>query len=137
MNFFLKQKTPCQALGDREILLTDGVQFPLIDDPMEVELMVLREAILLCLGHGFMEVRFKGDAKVVIKKIIRAHTKDSRIGVILEEIVQYFALHTRFSVRFVGQSSNMVAHLVARKALALYPTASRIFDFQALLKSRM
>ncbi|CAL1413810.1 unnamed protein product [Linum trigynum] len=40
---------------DREVLLAKGIQFPVIDDPMVVELLVLREAILWCQGLGFTE----------------------------------------------------------------------------------
>ncbi|CAL1354845.1 unnamed protein product [Linum trigynum] len=109
----------------------------MIDDPMVVELLDLREAVLWCISHGFTDMRFEGDAKVVIDKILGADTSDSRMGAILEEIVQFVASSPGFSVRFVGRHSNRVAHLVARKALFLYPTTSRLFDFQSWLNSRM
>ncbi|CAL1405225.1 unnamed protein product [Linum trigynum] len=54
---------------NREVLMVQGIQFLLIDDPLVVEMLALREAILWCLDHGFTEVRFEPDAKVVIKKI--------------------------------------------------------------------
>ncbi|CAL1375080.1 unnamed protein product [Linum trigynum] len=121
----------------REILGVMGVQFQCIDDPLVVEVLALREAIWWCLEHGFSAVHFEGDAKVVIDKINRAETGDTRMGVVLEEVVSYFAFHSGFSVRFVGRSHNKVAHVVARKALSLLPIACRVFDFRAWLNSRM
>ncbi|CAL1356986.1 unnamed protein product [Linum trigynum] len=121
----------------REILRVKGVQFQCIDDPLVVEVLALREAIWRCLEQGFSTVLFEGDAKVVIDKINRAENGDSRMGAVLEEIVSYFAFHSGFSVRFVGRSHNRVAHMVARKALSLFPITCRVFDFQAWLNSRM
>ncbi|CAL1382282.1 unnamed protein product [Linum trigynum] len=114
------------------ILLASGVQFPLIDDPMTVELLVCSVRRLF----GFSKMRFEGDVKVVIEKIIRADVRNSRIGAILEEVVHLFTLHAGFSVRFVGRSNNRVAYLMARNTLSLYQTASRFFDFQTWLHSR-
>ncbi|CAL1401916.1 unnamed protein product [Linum trigynum] len=119
------------------VLMAKGIQFPGIDDPTVVELLVLREAIAWCLGQGFTGMRFEGDAKVIIDKINSKDASDSRMGVVLEEVLQYFCSNPGFSVRFVGRRNNRVAHLVARKALSLYPTTSRFFDFQAWLGSRM
>ncbi|CAL1373191.1 unnamed protein product [Linum trigynum] len=67
----------------REVLWDMGVQFPLVDDPIVTELLVLREAISWCLGHGFLEMRFEGDAKVVIDNINKADVRDNRMGAIL------------------------------------------------------
>ncbi|CAL1381105.1 unnamed protein product [Linum trigynum] len=80
------------------ILLAKGVQFQDIDDLMVVELLVFREAILFCLSHGFLVVRFEGDAQVVIKKILRADARDTRMGAILEEVVQHFANHSGYDL---------------------------------------
>ncbi|CAL1381312.1 unnamed protein product [Linum trigynum] len=121
----------------RGVLWAAGIQFPIIDDPLIVELLFLREAILWCLGQGLTSMRFEGDAKVIIDKIRQADTRDNRVGAVLEEVTQYFASNPGFSVRFIGRSSNRVAHLVARKALSLYPAMSRFFDFQAWLLSRV
>ncbi|CAL1404958.1 unnamed protein product [Linum trigynum] len=121
----------------RVVLRAIGVQFPVLDDPTVVELLALREAILWCLGQGLAFVRFEGDAKLVIDKIRRADTGDSRMGVVLEEVVNHFDSNPGFSVRFVGRRNNRVAYLVARKALSVYPTMSRAFNFQAWLISRM
>ncbi|CAL1400065.1 unnamed protein product [Linum trigynum] len=121
----------------REVLRAQGVQFGAIDDPWVVEALVLREAILWCVANGFQEVRFEGDAKVIIEKINQAETRDSRIGMILEEIRHCMVHNSGFSVRFVGRRNNRVAHAVARKALALYPSTCRSFNFQAWLISRM
>ncbi|CAL1396592.1 unnamed protein product [Linum trigynum] len=63
----------------RVVLRASGIQIPVIDDPAMVELTALREAILLCLGQGFASVRFEGDAKVVIDKIRRGDSRDSRM----------------------------------------------------------
>ncbi|CAL1358509.1 unnamed protein product [Linum trigynum] len=122
---------------ERRILLAKGVQFSQLDDPRMVELLVLRDAIIWCMEQGLSEVRFEGDAKVVIDKINQANTRDSRLGVVLEEIGHYFRIQSGFSVRFVGRENNRVAHLVARKALSLFPTMSRFFDFQSWLISRV
>ncbi|CAL1396881.1 unnamed protein product [Linum trigynum] len=119
------------------LLLARGVQFSQMDDPVVVELLVLREAIIWCLEQGLSEVRFEGDAKVIIDKINQADTRDSRLGTVLEEIAHSFRTQPGFSVRFVGRENNRVAHLVARKALSLYPTMSRFFDFQTWLASRV
>ncbi|CAL1397696.1 unnamed protein product [Linum trigynum] len=121
----------------RDVLMAKGVQFSIIDDPMMVELLVLREGIIWCLERGFTDVQFEGDAKVVIDKILQADTRDNRVGAILEEVVLGLSSNPGFSVRFVGRSSNRITHLVARKALSLYPTTSRLFDFQSWLISRM
>ncbi|CAL1408509.1 unnamed protein product [Linum trigynum] len=114
----------------REVLLVNGVHFPGVDDPMVVELLTLREAILWCLGHGFSAVRFEGDAQLVIEKIRRGKSADSRMGPILEEVSNLVVAHAGLSVRFVGRRNNRIAHLVARKTLSLYPTTSHFFDFQ-------
>ncbi|CAL1413585.1 unnamed protein product [Linum trigynum] len=111
------------------VLRVAGVQFPAIDDHATVELIALREALLWCLGQGLASVRFEGDAKVVIDKIRRRDSRDSRLGAILEEVIKIFDSSPGFSVRFVGRHRNRVAHLVARKALALYPIMSRAFNF--------
>ncbi|CAL1377707.1 unnamed protein product [Linum trigynum] len=121
----------------RDILMAKGVQFPGIDDPAVVELLVLREAMLWCLEHGFAVVRLEGDAKVIIDKIRQADTSDNQMGAVLDEVVQYFAAHPGLSVRFVVRRYNRVAHEVARKALSLYPTLCRFFDFQTWLESRV
>ncbi|CAL1387087.1 unnamed protein product [Linum trigynum] len=121
----------------REVLLVKGVSFPGMDDPMLAEMLVLREAIVWCVGNGFTAVRFEGDAQVIIEKILQRDTRDNRVGSILEEVVQAFDMNRGFSVRFVGRRNIRVAHLVARKALYLYPTTCRLSDFQAWLNSRM
>ncbi|CAL1355890.1 unnamed protein product [Linum trigynum] len=120
-----------------DVLFVQGIQFPGVQDPAVVELLALREAILRCVGHGVEVVRFEGDAKAVIDKINQADARDSRMGAVLQEVIQYFVAHPGFSIRFVGRRNNRVAHLVARKALTLYPATSRFFDFQAWLNSRM
>ncbi|CAL1375500.1 unnamed protein product [Linum trigynum] len=122
---------------DRAILLAKGVQFQSMDDPMIVELLVLREAIVWCLELGFSDVRFEGDAKVLIDKVNKEDTRDNRVGAVLEEIMYYVHAHAGLAVLFVGRSNNRVAHLVARKALSLYLAISRHFDFQTWLISRM
>ncbi|CAL1372275.1 unnamed protein product [Linum trigynum] len=114
----------------RTLLLARGVQFTQMDDPGVVELLVLRDAIMWCIEQGLSEVRFEGDAKVIIDKLNQADTRDSRLGAVLEEVAHYLRTQPGFSVRFVGRENNRVAHLVARKALSLYPTMSRFFDFQ-------
>ncbi|CAL1363048.1 unnamed protein product [Linum trigynum] len=119
------------------VFRVEGVQFQAIDDPLVVEALVLREALLWCVANGFQEVRFEGDAKVIIDKRNQAEIRDSRIGVILEEIWHCLESHPGFSVRFVGRRNNRVAHVVARKALSLYPSTSRSFNFQAWLFSRV
>ncbi|CAL1360419.1 unnamed protein product [Linum trigynum] len=121
----------------RDVWLVKGVQFPCMDDLVVVELIVLREALLWCLALGLSEVKFEGDAKVIIDKINQTDTRDNRVGAVLEELLQYFNSYTGFSVRFVGRSSNRVAHTVARKVLSLYPTMSHFFDFQTWLNSIM
>ncbi|CAL1382520.1 unnamed protein product [Linum trigynum] len=122
---------------DRTLLLARGVQFPQLDDPMMVELLVLREAIVWCMEQGLAVVRFEGDAKVIIDRINQAIMRDSRLGAVLEEIGHYFRTQSSFSVRFVGRENNRVAHLVARKALSLYPTMSCFFDSQSWLVYRV
>ncbi|CAL1372837.1 unnamed protein product [Linum trigynum] len=114
----------------RTLLMARGIQFAQMDDPAVVELLVLREAIIWCMEQGLSAVRFEGDANVIIDKINQADTRDSRLGAVLEEIVLYLRAQSGFSVRFVGRKNNRVAHLVARKALSLYLTMSRFFDFQ-------
>ncbi|CAL1389956.1 unnamed protein product [Linum trigynum] len=122
---------------NREIHMANGFQFPVIDDPLVVELLALREAVRWCLGQGLSCVQFEGDAKVVIDKIRRAEDRDGRVGTVLEEVLQYFDRTPGFSVRFIGRRVNRVAHLVARKALSLYPASSRYFDYQTWLNSRV
>ncbi|CAL1379341.1 unnamed protein product [Linum trigynum] len=62
------------------LVLAKGLQFPLIDEPLVVELLVLREDILWCQSLGFKEMRFEGDAKVIIEKINRAYTRNNQMG---------------------------------------------------------
>ncbi|CAL1409895.1 unnamed protein product [Linum trigynum] len=42
----------------RTFLLARGVQFSQMDDPVVVELLVLRNAIIWCVEQGLSEVRF-------------------------------------------------------------------------------
>ncbi|CAL1374106.1 unnamed protein product [Linum trigynum] len=70
----------------REILLDQGTQFRSIDDPLVVESLALREAIFWCVAHGFLDVKFEGDAKVIIDKINRADTRDSRLGLFWKKL---------------------------------------------------
>ncbi|CAL1399702.1 unnamed protein product [Linum trigynum] len=114
-----------------------GVCFPGIDDPLLVELLALRKAILWCRSGGLLLVRFEGDAKVVVDRLNQAQGSDSTLGVIFREVLLYLAESDGFSVWFVGRRSNRVAHLVARNALSLYPIASRSFDFVAWLRHVM
>ncbi|CAL1409720.1 unnamed protein product [Linum trigynum] len=123
--------------SDKAAILAKGIQFLVLDDPMIIEILVLREAIACCLECEFTAMRFEGDAQVIIEKILRNDVRDNRVGAILEEIVNSFAVNMGFNVRFVGRRNNRVAHLVARKALSLFPTTCRSFDFQAWLNSRM
>ncbi|CAL1398080.1 unnamed protein product [Linum trigynum] len=99
---------------------------------MVIELLTLREAIGWCLGLGFTEVRFEGDAKVIIDKIISRQASDNRVGAILEEVLHYFLSHPGLAVRFIGRSNNRVAHRVARKTLSLSPTMNCVFLFSGL-----
>ncbi|CAL1387228.1 unnamed protein product [Linum trigynum] len=122
---------------DGEVLLAKGVQFDVIEDPMIVELLVLREALFRCLANGFTMMRFEGDAKVIIDKINHRDTQDSRIGALLEEVLYSFSIHSGFRVRFVGRSNNRVAYLVVRKALSLHPSSCHSFDFRASLNFMM
>ncbi|CAL1411500.1 unnamed protein product [Linum trigynum] len=121
----------------REVILARGLQFPVLDDPMVVELLVLHEATLWCRNLGFVDITFKGDAKVIIDKINQKNVRDNRMGALLEEVVHYFNIQPDSRIRFIGRDGNRVAHLVARKALALYPAICRTFDFQTWLNSRM
>ncbi|CAL1413752.1 unnamed protein product [Linum trigynum] len=47
-------------------------------------ILMTRETILWCLELGFTEMRFEGDAKVVIDKVNQADTCDSKVGSVLE-----------------------------------------------------
>ncbi|CAL1387379.1 unnamed protein product [Linum trigynum] len=62
------------------LLRAKGVRFTQIDEPLVVELLVLREGIIWCLECGLCEVRFEGDAKVIIDKINQADTSVSHLG---------------------------------------------------------
>ncbi|CAL1408915.1 unnamed protein product [Linum trigynum] len=88
----------------RDVWLVKGIHIPCMDDPMVVELLVLREAVFWCLSMGLSEVQFEGDAKVLIDKINQEDARDSRVGAILEELLQIFN-SSGFSVRFVGRRS--------------------------------
>ncbi|CAL1367563.1 unnamed protein product [Linum trigynum] len=115
---------------DRAVILAKGIQFLSLVDPMMVEALVLREAIVWCLANGFTGMRFEDDAQVIIEKIHRKDVRDNRVEAILEEIVNSLASNMGFTVRFVGRRNNMVAHLVARQALSLFSSPCRSFDFQ-------
>ncbi|CAL1358535.1 unnamed protein product [Linum trigynum] len=120
---------------DGAVVAARGVVFPEVDEPMLVEVLALREAILWCRGRGCVLVHFEGDAKVVVDILLLAQGSDSTASAIFREVLLYLAENVGFSVRFVGRSINRVAHLVvARKALSLYPIASRSFDFVAWLR---
>ncbi|CAL1371914.1 unnamed protein product [Linum trigynum] len=80
--------------------------------------------MLWCTQRGLGQVRFESDAQVVINRLAKSPVQDSRAGAIFQEVQRCLAEQEEFSVRFVGRRSNRVAHLVARKALSLYPTTS-------------
>ncbi|CAL1357399.1 unnamed protein product [Linum trigynum] len=54
---------------DREVLMVKGVQFPWFDDPLVVELVTLREAVLWCQSLGWADITFEGVAKIIMDKI--------------------------------------------------------------------
>ncbi|CAL1413888.1 unnamed protein product [Linum trigynum] len=91
--------------SSQEVILARGIQFPELGDPMVIELLTLREAVGWCLGLGFTEVRFEGDAKVIIDKIISRQASDNRVGAILEEVLHYFLSNPGLAVRFIGRST--------------------------------
>ncbi|CAL1410198.1 unnamed protein product [Linum trigynum] len=119
---------------DGVVVGAKGVCFPEVDDPMLVEVLALKEAILWCRSTACCFVRFEGDGKVVVDRLLLAQGSDSMAGAIFREVLLYMAENGGFSVRCVGRRINRVAHLVARKALLLYPIASRYFDFVAWLR---
>ncbi|CAL1368759.1 unnamed protein product [Linum trigynum] len=121
----------------RMVIRAQGVQYRVVDDPLVVEALVLREALLWRVANGFQEVRFEGDAKVIFDKINQAEIRNSRIGMILDEICQCMGNQPGFSLRFVGRRNDRVAHAVARKALSLYLSTCRAFNFLTWLFSRM
>ncbi|CAL1360746.1 unnamed protein product [Linum trigynum] len=104
---------------------------------MQVEILALRDAVHWCVQRGLSVVRFEGDVKFIIDRLNQAQNNDSRAGPIFREVLSYLSEHIGFLVRFVGRRSNRVAHLMARKALSLYPTPCRSFNFVAWLRSRM
>ncbi|CAL1400646.1 unnamed protein product [Linum trigynum] len=73
-----------------DVLMAQGIQISGIDDPVVVELLVLREAIAWCLGQGFSGIRFEGDAKIIIDKINCQDARNSRLGAVLEEVLHFF-----------------------------------------------
>ncbi|CAL1400672.1 unnamed protein product [Linum trigynum] len=106
-----------------------------LTDPMLVELMAIREAILWCRSMGLHDVCYQGDAKVVIDKLLAGCAWDCYGGAVLREVQELLANVTGDVLRFVGRDNNRVAHRVARKALSLYPTLIGGFDFCVWLHS--
>ncbi|CAL1390732.1 unnamed protein product [Linum trigynum] len=70
----------------REILLVQGVQFEGLDDPMVAELLTLSDAVSWVRNLCFMEMRFEGDAKMVIEKILQRDTRDNQVGAITSPV---------------------------------------------------
>ncbi|CAL1399998.1 unnamed protein product [Linum trigynum] len=116
------------AMGS--VCFVQGFSYAGLVDPFLVELVAFRDAIRWCFLKGLTEVKFYGDAKVVIEKIQRADTRDLRGGRILEEIGGIRWRFQSFEIDFVGRSNNRVAHEVARKTLSLLPASVESFDFE-------
>ncbi|CAL1377793.1 unnamed protein product [Linum trigynum] len=115
------------AMGS--VCFVKGFSYAGLVDPFLVELIAFRDAIQWCSMKGLTEVKFYGDAKVVIDKIQRSDTRDLRGGRILEEIGGIRRRFASFDIAFVGRSNNRVAHEVARKTLSLLPASVESFDF--------
>ncbi|CAL1391706.1 unnamed protein product [Linum trigynum] len=119
------------------VVAAKGLVFEGVVDPLVVETISLREALHCCQDLGIPQVRFEGDAKILIDKINAKDARDSRVGAIIKEILSLLRVHSGFCVRFVGRNSNRVAHSVARKTLSLSPASSRLYDFRAWVESRV
>ncbi|CAL1382286.1 unnamed protein product [Linum trigynum] len=119
------------------VLLAKGVFFPNIVDPLVAETLGLREGIQWCQALGIHQVRFEGDAKVLIEKVNAKDARDGRVGAIISEILSLLEVNGGFRVRFVGRNSNRVAHSMARKALSLSQTSYRLYDLCLWVGSRI
>ncbi|CAL1398997.1 unnamed protein product [Linum trigynum] len=113
------------------VLVDKGVMYNGLLNPMLTELSTLRDAIRWCRQLGFVTMRIEGDAKVVIDKVNTRSIADAAGGAIFEEIRHLLSALPGFQIRFVGRQNNRVAHLVAKKALSLFPTGCNGFDFCA------
>ncbi|CAL1357061.1 unnamed protein product [Linum trigynum] len=114
-----------------------GCFFHNIVNPLVAETLGLREDIQWCQALGIHQVRFEGDAKVLIEKVNAKDVQDGRVGGIISEILSLLGVIGGFWVRFVGRNSNRVAHSVARKVMSLSPASCRLYDFCAWVGSRM
>ncbi|CAL1374176.1 unnamed protein product [Linum trigynum] len=114
------------------LLGVDASVYPDVQDPFLVELLALRDGIQWALEMGVQDVVFAGDAKVVLDKVKEDLFLDARGGAILSEIKVLRQCFLQSSVRFVGRARNRVTHMVARKALSLFPSLIG-FDFRSCL----
>ncbi|CAL1357242.1 unnamed protein product [Linum trigynum] len=75
-----------------------GLFFEVMDDPLVVETIALREAIQWCRDIGLAQVQFEGDIEILIDKINAKDARGSRVGAILEEILHTLDIHRGFNV---------------------------------------
>ncbi|CAL1410668.1 unnamed protein product [Linum trigynum] len=118
------------------VFAAQGLMFTGLQDPMLVELSTLRDAMRWCQHRGLEAVTFEGDAKIVIDKVNARDVCAATGGALFEEIRQLLLLSPGFRVKFVGRQNNRVAHMVAKKALSLFPAGCNGFDFCGWLRSQ-
>ncbi|CAL1356360.1 unnamed protein product [Linum trigynum] len=102
---------------------------------MLVELQAFRDAMVW--GVGFHYAGFFGDVKVVIDKVNARISKEAKAGEIFQEVRLLLDAYSGFSDKFLGTQKNRVAHLVAKKAIYLFPTGGDGFDFRVWLCSEV
>ncbi|CAL1366663.1 unnamed protein product [Linum trigynum] len=119
-----------------DIIAAKATRYTACSDPYVLEALALRDCLVHCTQAQLQNIHIQGDAKVILDKCRAGDTCDSKIGILLQEIVLLLQVLSSVSLQFVGRLNNRVAHSVAKHALGLSPRQIARFDYVAWLRSR-
>ncbi|XP_035543621.1 uncharacterized protein LOC118347698 [Juglans regia] len=89
-----------------------------VDNPMVAESYALRVALDVCGELNIQRAIFEGDAKSVITAVHREAEDLSLVGFIVEDIKFSFHRRPDWQLLFVFREKNIIAHILAGKALS-------------------
>jgi ribonuclease HI len=82
----------------------------------EGEALAILEAMRHCVEHGWTNIIFESDAKVVVEAVHAKKQGNSELSSILSSIKLLLQQHSNFEVKFTKRQANMAAHTLARAA---------------------
>lgn len=87
-----------------------------ITDPLMLECLACREAIMLVRSHGYHSIEVEGDTLVVIQSISKNNIPSS-ISVLIKDIHSLSSVFRSISFLYVRHNENQVAHSLTTRTL--------------------